>query len=147
MSKAPKLNDLVIGILTRLSHTPISAAGINQGLHLTTGSQENWHRIGNSLAPKDTIWRALYEEPGMTSISIMSPRPGRFAGFTNVSVHPSVLLQNGIYVTSNFDYKPSPESETASLVREFIRNEWRSAIKEATRVAEVIFRKLIWEQA
>jgi len=147
VSKAPKINDLIIGILTRLPHTPISAVGINQALHLETGSEESWHRIGDSLAPKEPIWRALYEKPGMSSVTIQSPRSGQFAGDINVSVQPSVLARPGVYVTSNFEYKPPTEGETASRAREFIKSEWKVAIKEATRVVEEIFQKLVWEQA
>jgi hypothetical protein len=121
VSKAPKINDLVIGILTKLPHTPITAAGINQGVHLATGSEENWHKIGNALAPKEAIWQQLYEKPGLASITIQSPRKGQFAGNTNIMVQPSVLVRNGLYISSNVEYQPPQEGETASLVREFIK--------------------------
>jgi hypothetical protein len=146
VSKAPKINDLVIGILTKLPHTPITAAGINQGLHLATGSEENWHKIGNALGPKERIWEELYREPGLASITIESPRTGQFAGKTNVTVQPSVLVRYGVYVSSNVEYQPPQEGETALLVSEFIKSEWKVAIQEATRVAEQIFRELLWEQ-
>ena len=147
VSKGTKINDLVVGILTKLPHTPITAAGINHGLHLETGSEENWHRIGNWLVPRKPVWLGLYEKPGMTSVSIVAPRGGQFAGNTSVTVQPSLQVPHGVYVTSNFDYRPPQQGETASAVREFIRSEWKSAIKEATRVAEQIFQKLVWEQA
>jgi hypothetical protein len=71
-------------------------------------------------------------------------RVGGTPRFIAGQVQPSILVRYGIYLTSNVEYKPPQGGETASLVREFIKEEWKAAIKEATRVAEQIFQKLVW---
>jgi hypothetical protein len=48
-SKAPRIHDLIIGILTKLSHTPITAAGLNQLLQIPTKGETDWHKIGDTL--------------------------------------------------------------------------------------------------
>jgi hypothetical protein len=145
VSKAPKINDLILGILLKLPHTPISAAGINQAAHFPTESEENWHKIGNTLAPKDPVWRGLYENSGMLLISIQSRRGGDFPGVINLTVQPSPLVRHGLFVASNLEFKPSDEVGSAEQVIEFIQTNWVTATKEATRAAEFIFRKILWE--
>lgn len=146
ISKGPKINDLIIGILTNLPHTPINASGLNHSLHMPVGREKDWHKIGNALAPKNPVWENLYEEPGMLSISVQSVRKGPTPGVTNVMVQPSSLIPNGLYVTSNFDFKTTHEVGSAYQVIEFIQNDWGRAITEAKRVAECIFEKLVWNQ-
>ena len=138
---------MITGILTKLPHTPISAAGINQFLHLPTGGEANWHKVGDTLAPKELIWVTLYERPGLANISIQYPRQGRFPGFINIAVQPSPLIPHGIMVSSNTELRATDQVGSAPQVVDFIQTEWSNAIKEAKRVAEVIFRKILWKQA
>jgi hypothetical protein len=145
VSKAPRIHDLVIGILTKLPHTPIGAGGINQFLHLPTGAEANWHRVGNQLAPKELVWRNLYEQrPGLTNISIQFPSESRFPGFVNISVQPSTLTPHGILVASNTEFRTTDQVGSAPQFVDFIQAEWSKAIKEARRVAEEIFKKILW---
>jgi hypothetical protein len=145
VSKAPRIHDLVIGILTKLPHTPISAGGINQFLHLPTGGEENWHKVGDHLAPKELVWRNLYEQrPGLTNISIQFPSATRFPGFVNISIQPSTLTPYGILVTSNTEFRAADKMGSAPVFVDFIQTEWSKAIKEASRVAEEIFTKILW---
>jgi hypothetical protein len=145
VSKAPKINDLIVGILLKLPHTPISAAGINHAVHIPTEGEKNWHKIGDSLLPKEPVWMGLYEKPGLLSISVQSPRGGDFPGFINLTVQPSNLVRYGVLVASNFEFKPSDEVGSTETVIEFIQTNWDTATKEATRAAEFIFRKILWE--
>lgn len=147
VSKAPRIHDLVTGILTKLPHTPISAAGLNQFLHIPTEGEANWHKIGDTLAPKELIWHNLYESPGMANISIKSPRQGRFPGSVNIAVQPSALIPHGLMVSSNIEFQITDQVGSAAQVVDFIQTEWSNAIKEAKRVAEFIFLKILWEQA
>jgi hypothetical protein len=145
VSKAPKLIDLIQGVLTKLPHTPINAVGINQSIHVATGGEENWHKIGNSLAPKKPVWGDIYEKPGMLSITIQSPRSGPISSYVNITVQLSAIVPHGLFVASNVEFKPTKPIGSAVEVVNFIKTEWHSAIKEATRAAEYIFRKIIWE--
>jgi hypothetical protein len=147
VSKAPRIHDLVIGILTKLSHTPVTAAGINQLLQIPTNGESDWHKIGDTLAPKDLIWRKLYDQrPGLLNISIQFPRKEPFPGYANITVQPSASIPNGVTVSSNIEFQTVDQVGSAPQVVEFIQSEWDSAIKEANRVAELIFRRILWEQ-
>jgi hypothetical protein len=46
------LFDLGRGILRTLPHTPLTAAGINNAVHFKVSSENRWHEIGHTLAPK-----------------------------------------------------------------------------------------------
>jgi hypothetical protein len=145
VSKAPRIQDLVIGILTKLPHTPISAAGINQFLHLPTGGEANWHKVGDQLAPKELIWSKLSEQrPGLMNISIQFLSESRFPGVVNISVQPSTSTPHGILVTSNTEFRVTDQVSSAPQFVDFIQTEWSKAIKGARRVAEEIFRNIIW---
>lgn len=147
VSKAPRIHDFVIGILTKLPHTPISAAGLNQVLHVPTEGEASWHKIGDALAPKEPIWHELYKSPGLLNISIQDPRQGRFPGYVNIAVQPSPLIPHGLMVSSNIELQITDQVGSAPKVVNFIQTEWSNAIQEAKRVTEFIFRKILWEQA
>jgi hypothetical protein len=147
ISKAAKISDLIVGLLTSLPHTPITASGVNHSLHVPVGTEKVCHKIGDLLAPKEPVWESLYEKPGMLSVSIQSVRSGENPFHINVTVQPSGLIPYGMYVGSNFEFKATREVGSAFEVIEFIRTNWDEATKEARRVAERIFEKIVWSQS
>lgn len=146
ISKSDKICDLVVGILTKLSHTPITAAGINQSFHLPTPGEGVWHHIGHVLAPKDRVWNTLYENPGMLSLTIQSPRKNPFSFNVNVSVQPSQLTTHGVFFSSNFDFKTSNKIDSAAEAADFLQGNWEEGTKEARRVAEAVFKEIVWRE-
>lgn len=142
VSRGPKINDLIIAILTKLPHTPLKAAGINNTLHFAVSSLEDWHKIGDTLAPKD-VWRGLYEEPGMAAISIQSPIRKYTNCNINIVLQPSMVIKPGVFVASNFDFQNSDERSSPSQIIDFFTAEWTRAVKEARKVAEHIIEKIL----
>lgn len=143
-TKTPKICDLVYGLLVKLPHTPITAIGLNHTFHLPLDNIDTWHRIGHTLAPKELVWNDLYQTPGMTSVGIQSPRKGDFAGVINILVQPSGKFPHSIFISSNHEFQPKPE-ESALQARGFIQEAAGYAFKEGNRVAEEIFRKIVWQ--
>lgn len=47
------LRDVVLGAFAVLEHTPVTAMGMNRHMHFAVASLEEWHKIGDALAPKD----------------------------------------------------------------------------------------------
>jgi hypothetical protein len=140
---AEKLYDLAMGIFSLLPHIPLTACGVNSRAHYKIESIEYWHKIGHQLAPKDTIWNALFEEPGMNGISIKAPRTDGQNGEFNVFVEPSRRLKPGIHIQVNSHLNISEDDTTrgngASIVKNFLEKEWKTACAEARRVACQIF--------
>jgi hypothetical protein len=148
VSKSTKICDLVVGILTKLPHTPLTAAGINQSQHISAGKEKVWHKIGHVLAPKAPVWEKLYKNPGMLTVAVQSVRDDEHPFHINITVAPSqVAVPHGIFVASNFDFKVTKEVGSAEEVIEFIQANWEEGTKEARRVAETIFETIVWPQS
>ncbi|MGH7802265.1 MAG: hypothetical protein ACREOW_16845 [Thermodesulfobacteriota bacterium] len=52
------LRDLIVGTFKILRHTPIKMMGINHTRHFLMDSEQEWHKFGDKLAPKE-YWKSL----------------------------------------------------------------------------------------
>jgi hypothetical protein len=143
-SRAEKLQDILINVLTKLPHTPVTACGLNNALQFDLKDEAYWHKIGHALAPKELIWNDLLEKPGMQQLVIKSERRGDFPGEVNVTVAPSnnPKMPHGLFVGSNYHYRvPRNEGGTprSECVVPFVESEWKIALELARRVAYRIF--------
>jgi hypothetical protein len=136
------IRDLFVGMFTLLPHTPIAAIGINPGAHFPTPSAASWHRVGNALAPKEDVWNALFDQPGMQSLTILAQRSGEWAGPTRATVEPSMRLPNGLFVGVNYHYDLPPKDPMGALLR-FVASDWQIACLETKRVGRRIFEQLV----
>lgn len=100
------LRDLVYGILNTLKHTPVTAIGINYEAHYQLANKEQWHQIGNILAPKD-VWKMDdFQKPGLFEIKIQGLRESKtYPGATNITVRPSSDIDNGVFFMINNHYQ------------------------------------------
>ncbi len=95
-----RLRDVAAGILEVLSHTPISVMGINRHFHFQMPTYEEWHRLGDTLAPKEP-WEGLLSLPGTTIVEVQGVRSDSYGGFIRVNVQPSKQVKAGVYVGYN----------------------------------------------
>jgi hypothetical protein len=70
------LRELVAGTFFTLEHTPLKALGLNRDMHFALSSEEEWHKVGDTLVPKDLWKRILQGNPGLRSLWIQSEVPG-----------------------------------------------------------------------
>jgi hypothetical protein len=146
-SRAEKLQDIVLNVLNRLPHTPITACGINNVIDFDLNDEAYWHKIGHTLAPKALIWNDVLEMPGMANLVVKGVRKGDFPGDINVTVSPSrhSRMRHGISISSNFHY-PVPQSEDgipdSYLLTPYLNHEWKPALDQARKVAYQIFEKI-----
>lgn len=151
MVEAGKLQDLALGCLHVLAHVPISALGINHEALFKVDSEDHWHKIGHTLAPKEPVWNNLGKEPGMHQLVIQyvlqeSPRLEMKVIVEpyprNGPKHPAILLR------TNLHYQMSPPSdvptngESALSAIEFIHSRWKEATSHARKVANAIFKEI-----
>ena len=111
------LRDLVSGVLDLLSHTPLSAMGLNRDFHYGLQSEAAWHGVGHRLAPKQD-WEDVLEEPGMSSLTMQGKRPDHLEGYIRVKVEPSAQVKYGVYVNVNDHYQLKSGDETSAGTRE-----------------------------
>ena len=146
-SRGEKLQDIVLNVLNRLPHTPITACGINNLLHFELNDEAYWHKIGHTLAPKELVWNDVLERPGMETLIIKGMRGGEFPGEINVTVAPSKnpKMARGLFISANYHFVVSRnESGTprSECVAPYVEHEWKTALEQARRVAYRIFSQI-----
>jgi hypothetical protein len=144
-SRAEKLQDVILNILFKLPHTPVTACGLNNTIQFDLDDEKYWHQIGHTLAPKDLIWNSVLEKPGMALLSVKGAFSGKFAGEININVAPSRKFVHGLLVSSNFHY-PVPQGEKGTPrsgeVPNYVQQMWKPALEKARAVAYQIFEKI-----
>lgn len=151
MIDAEKLEDLVLGTLRILAHVPLGAVGINQEGVFRAESEDHWHKIGHTLAPKEPVWNKLGESPGMQKVSIKYPLPEDPKIELNLTVEPYPRTgpkHPAINIGTNLHYQIGPPAELSSggestkLAFDFITEHWKNATSKAREVAKVIFEEI-----
>lgn len=94
------LRDAVMGVLTLLPHTPVSVMGLNRYFHVLYSDREAWHRVGDTLTPKE-IWESVLTFPGMASVTLQGARGNKYPGSFNVTVQPSNVVRPGVFLQAN----------------------------------------------
>lgn len=145
---SPAFKDLAVGIFQLVPHTPVTAVGLNFLGHFKLASEDECHRVGDTLAPKD-IWKALYpdESPGLADLTIrIQPWtrdvPLKTKDEKRISVQPSNKIKFGAFLSYNDHHDVSASDEDnlrpAERVATVIDNGWESAWHDAVRVFDVV---------
>jgi hypothetical protein len=132
------LRDLVQGAFFILEHTPVGAMGINHLMHFATGSEQNWHRIGDRLAPKDGWNEVLEGRPGLSSMTILTNKDAPPGAQFRIKVEPSIAVPLGVYFETNEHY-PGPEKDSLKGLMGVLNDRWEESQVYATKVVEHIF--------
>lgn len=151
-----RCRDVVIGVLRALAHTPIAYLGINRQVHFAVSSPEEWHEIGDRLAPKEW-WDDIVHLPGMRILNIEGVRTDKYAGQVHVQVEPSQTVVQGIYVAHNDHFtlmgvesQPAdriqlmkvsnkliePSKDRIPVALEILTNEWVASMRRAEQAVE-----------
>lgn len=130
----PTINDLAKGVILLLGKVTILNAGINFTSHFAMISEEQYHLVGDTLAPK-AIWKKLFPNNdwsiGLTDLAVkvsFSPRSSQVTdgnGIT-VRVQPSAKLSNSIMLTYNnhATFAPGTSHNTEEQALQFLDSQW-----------------------
>lgn len=94
------LRDLVSGIFKFLRHTPIFQFGINFQAHFKMETAEECVKIIERITPV-AEWRKCLENPRTMTVTVRASRTDGYEGNVNVTLEPSVVVQNAIYFRFN----------------------------------------------
>ena len=146
-SRAERLHDIVLNILSLLPETPITAGGINNSVEFNLNDEDYWHKIGHTLAPKDLIWNDILDDPGMQTLVIKGRRLKDFPGEINVTVQPSPPSRfvYGLRVAVNFHYTSEVDRKVESSaddIASMIETHWNIALGESRIVASRILSRI-----
>lgn len=147
-----RLQDFSCGLLAKLPHTPLKAAGINSDVHLQLDSEASWHSIGHALAPKDPVWKGICESPGMENLTIQSPVSSwTYPIIENLTVkpyqkdhlkHPAIVIKANIHFSVPIEGESAFHADTAKIVGSFLSECWDLSMGRAREVAEAIFKNI-----
>lgn len=156
-SVRPNLKDIVSGIFSLVPHTPVKALGLNFMAHYKMAHEEDYHKIGDSLAPK-TVWHSIFDEAsnaaGLENLTIRV-QPFTRTDKTNkcndskaISIQPSGVVPNGVFLTMNdhhdIEKAELQENETkAEMIVRLVNDVWQSQWDESLKIFESVISKAL----
>lgn len=140
------LRDLVVAAFALLEHTPFWAVGMNRHVHYKVESEDQWHRFGHMLAPKEA-WSRWLKNPGMRIVTMWGSRDEAPNARIQIQVEPSQRIRPGIYFAFNEHHavnrKEEPgageeitDSEQRRALIDALAKGWENAQNYARTVAE-----------
>jgi hypothetical protein len=147
---SPTIRDLAAGIFHLVPHTPVGAVGLNFDAHYKCASPDDYHKVGDTLAPK-TIWNALYPDQAAGLIDLTIKIEPAVRGekpeskdYIRFSVQPSQRIQPGVFVAYNAHHVIEPNLEgtksPAEKVADHIDENWEITWKDAVGKAEKLMK-------
>lgn len=151
-SKFRVLGDFVAAICELLEHTPVRLLGLNRMAHYQVDSVEEWHKIGDTLVPKE-IWDGILEETGLRGVNLDARARNELAEHFHLKIQPSARVQpHGVYFDFNEQYNVAlledevdQASSPASYFAELIGSEWEGAGKHSAMVADALLERILGE--
>jgi hypothetical protein len=134
------LCDLVLGVFQLLEHTPFDKMGLNRSMHFRMPSEEQWHAVGDLLAPKEP-WRGILTKPGLRSLYMQDAAEettivgAKVKVVPFIKVEPSVTVVPGVFVDVNKHHEATGATGTRALT-EILRSTWKTSLDQAGRIAE-----------
>ena len=140
---SPAFKDLAVGMFQLVPHTPVTAVGLNFFGHFKFGTETEYHRIGDLLAPKD-IWKALYPDDaaGLADLTIRIQHWTRGESLTakdekRISVQPSNKIKFGVFMSYNDHHDVMggdvdnlrPAERVATIVDTLWEPTWHDAVR------------------
>ena len=151
-----RLRDAALGTLSALDDLEVSQLGLNRDFHISVDSKEELHRIGDTLTPKG-IWAGVLGIAGMKDVTLWGVRPDQYAGRVHITVQPSNVVEQSVFVLVNDHYtlrevsvqltsrseiwNEEAEDGVASsgklaLALRIIENDWHDSLARADRLQQ-----------
>jgi len=144
-----RLRSLAAAILVKLPHTPITAVGINHLHVFDARNEDEWHRVGDLLVPKDEIWsKAMIGRPGMALLRVEDFRPGPppvrvWATIEPVrESHPPYRIAIHTNWHTDIPQNSSDNINPAEIATEFVATQWELSLDFARNLAKTLFGKV-----
>lgn len=137
------LRDLVLGAFTLLSHTPITALGINRDLHYGLDPERLDQIIGGLVVQSQ--WAEIIDSPALSTLIMRAPRTTPYPGYVQVHIQPSNRLREmgttGLYVHINEHYELGSLDDrlhSHERLRDILEKHWDKALSTNAIIASKI---------
>lgn len=124
------LRDVGVNIFKLLSHTPVSAMGVNRTAHFPLRS-DGWDRVHSALAPADA-WSKVTDSTALASLTVQSQREDAGdPGYVRVTVEPSQRFDGGVFIAVNdhHDLARDTDVKEAAPVLDILDRGWTGAFE------------------
>lgn len=126
------LCDLVQGVFSKLSHTPLQQLGINVTTRLRFRSEADWHSFGHLIMPKSP-WAGVLTKPGLHSAHMRSVRDDEYKGHVLVSLDPDFATGTAVVARVNDHYELPPGDVTnASKFVAILAKQYEASLTRAS---------------
>lgn len=152
----PAFMDLGVGILQLVSHTPITAIGLNFMAHYKIHDVASYHAVGDALAPKP-LWSPLFpgRHVGMMALTMKvqdgtRENPGKSRDYQQFTVQPSPSIKSGVFFSLNDHHEVDKEeaklSRPGELAAAIIDSHWKNTWATSTTVFESLLASILGPQ-
>lgn len=151
----PAFKDLAVGIFTLLEHTPVTAMGLNSIADYKIYSVDEYHKIGDTLAPKK-IWNSFYPDSDNQSVGLQEmtlqinpvKRGEKVSGRQKrVSFSSSEKLPNALLFTFNDHFPVTADKKSkqsaSDVTVEIIQTHWQTSMDEAKNLFSSVIKQAI----
>lgn len=151
LARAEDLRDLVCNIFNILSENPVTAIGINSTYAVACDTEEAWHKLGHTLAPKDIWLEAIPEaikEPGgvgMKSIDIELRRWDELPGAVRVTVQPSKpppSPEASFRINDHVNIEKLVEMNSSATIPDILLNHWEHFTTSPEKIVEGVLGRI-----
>ena len=138
--------DLVVQCFQIMRHTPLSTLGINRLVHFEAGGEEEWHRLGDILAPKEP-WKDfigggnLPRRGGLRSLTMkQTSRDTGEIGSINIKIEPSTEIKFGVFMEINdhYEIKDRENPTDADEIRGILERRFENSMEYSERIIDHI---------
>lgn len=138
-----QVRDLLVGIFRLLPHIPVDRGSIHHRWQIAIGTEEEWHKVGHALAPKE-IWDGVLEEPGMFDFAMLGRRPDELKGSIKVRIQPSQAISPGIFMNVNDEFAlVNADDDTPLDVADVLDKLWPEAESRAVGIRKGLLARLV----
>jgi len=135
----PFVKDLIVGIFTLLSHTPIKKMGINMEVHYNIYNKEIKTELERKLYPYK-IFEQQFDNPVFNKVEFTEERKDSYKGFTKIDIEPSNISENGIFFSINdhFEVMDEKKSIGSSEIMKIFTENWEISYENGLQIIEKI---------
>ncbi len=137
--RVPLLRDAGVNIFRLLSHTPISAMGINRTAHYPLKSGQ-WSTLPSTLAPA-SAWAPVADAASLVSLTVQVDRADDGdPGFIRITAEPSQRFAGGLFVAVNdhHDLESANLHKEAAPAVDILGSGWSKAIAAHDRYTKFL---------
>ncbi len=138
-----QLRDLAAGMLRQLPHTPVHVLSIQHRVTVIAASDEQWHNVGHTIAPKK-IWNDVLQSPGILDFAMQGMRPDDYEGSIKVRLQPVHDPKLGVWINVNDELAvPDPdELEPGRRAADLLDAVWPEARSRTATIREQLYERL-----